>query len=671
MDWDTRQRQLKTTHKWVDDAASIDREFDEALSLINWERRNKASEHLVDFIKTYCQGLMIDNLPSEKFVEAINEMEFALSQSRPYNIELPRGSGKTTAVEMAVLWMLATGRRKFCVIVSNNARAAANILKDICVPILEQDTAFFQDFPEVCKPFATCNGAFRRRQTYNGRSTDIEKNATNLRLPTIYRKDDNTPYPSSSSVVTVRGITSGIRGLKVGKLRPDVVILDDLQDSESAQAPEQVNKILNIIKRDILNLSSQGKLAVLMTSTPLCPEDLCEKIENDIAWKTTKYPAIIKWPKNKELWTQYFKLFDGELADDKTHDESLKFYKDNRDKMDEGAILFSPDRFKISDGHISGLQALLERRHMIGDAAFQAEMQMKPKKFTFTLDIKPKDVLAKMTKDKPLAIPDGYIFVAASTDLNLSYALTTTIVAFKPDMTAHVVHYFFKPCKINQNLPTAQYNSAVYDVLTNLGKELKSLNIKIDAWGIDASGVPYDAVTSFTRNSMQLTGIPACAMMGRASHVFNPFVRSKLREAINKTVLCGDAQEHTKSGAGKKYMFWNSDYYRESVQKSILAKIGLSGSLTIFESTPDEHAEFAIQVCNERLLLVQHKKDGRDIYSWKSKEPHDCLDSLAQAFAIAASQGISGGNIQDATSANRKRAIKLMQQLKKPKIKVV
>jgi hypothetical protein len=49
-----------------------------------------------------------------------------------------------------------------------------------------------------------------------------------------------------------------------------------------------------------------------------------------------------------------------------------------------------------------------------------------------------------------------------------------------------------------------------------------------------------------------------------------------------------------------------------------------------------------MQVTNERLLLIQHKKDGRDFYSWKSKEPHDALDATAQAFAIAASQGISG-----------------------------
>lgn len=83
-----------------------------------------------------------------------------------------------------------------------------------------------------------CNGSFRRKQLYNGRSTDIEKNAAVIRFPTIVK--DGKPLPCSGSVVTVRGITSGIRGLKVGKLRPDTVILDDLQSSELASSPEQV-----------------------------------------------------------------------------------------------------------------------------------------------------------------------------------------------------------------------------------------------------------------------------------------------------------------------------------------------------------------------------------------------------------------------------------------------
>lgn len=54
-------------------------------------------------------------------------------------------------------------------------------------------------------------------------------------------------------------------------------------------------------------------------------------------------------------------------------------------------------------------------------------------------------------------------------------------------------------------------------------------------------------------------------MAGKASHVFNPFMRSRLRDAIGRTILCGDQAEQYKSGAGHKYMFFDSDAYREMV----------------------------------------------------------------------------------------------------------
>lgn len=121
-----------------------------------------------------------------------------------------------------------------------------------------------------------------------------------------------------------------------------------------------------------------------------------------------------------------------------------------------------------------------------------------------------------------------------------------------------------------------------------------------------------------------------------------------------------------KSGAGKKYMFWNSDFFRETVQKALLSKVGLAGSLTLFKGDVDAHSDYAMQVCNERLLLVQHKKDGRDIYSWKSKEPHDILDSTAQAFAVAASQGISGTNMRGRMPSNG-----VLKRKHKPRVKII
>lgn len=236
--------------------------------------------------------------------EVIAEMETALGQSRPWMVELPRGSGKSSIVECCMLYLTMTGKRKMVVIAAQNARSAQNMLRDIWRPIVERESALVQDFPDVCAPFIVANGSFRRRQMYRGVATDIAKNASSIRFARIVR--DGVELPTSGSCITTRGISSGIRGVKSGTLRPDVVILDDLQTEESAANPEQVTKLLDVIKKDVLGLSGKGKLQVLMTATPICPDDLCHQLENDINWKTTKHKAVISFPKNDALWERYF-----------------------------------------------------------------------------------------------------------------------------------------------------------------------------------------------------------------------------------------------------------------------------------------------------------------------------------------------------------------------------
>lgn len=397
-----------------------------------------------------------------------------------------------------------------------------------------------------------------------------------------------------------------------------------------------------------MNLSSKGKLAVLMTSTPICPGDLCDKVETDVAWKTTKFKAVIEWPEDVRkngwdgLWGRYFAIYDKENTLDRDHSESLKFYKDNFDAMNKGAKTFA-DRFKESDGHISALQAVLEKRHVIGRNAFEAEMQMAPVKKQFALDITPKDVVSKTGAEKPLQIPDGFVFVAAATDLNVSYAITTTIIAYRRDMSALVVHHSIRKVRIDGRLNDTEYSKAVYGELVEVGRELASFNLNLNGWGIDAGGRNFQAVTDFARNSSRLCGVPACAMIGRASHIFNPFVKSRLRDAVDRTVLCGDQREQIKAGSGAKYIFFDSDVYRERCQRAFLSPLGSPGGCQLYDADPEEHAEFSIQVTNEAIRFVRHRQDGRSEYSWTSKEPHDYLDTVAMCYAIAGSSGISGG----------------------------
>ena len=136
---------------------------------------------------------------------------------------------------------------------------------------------------------------------------------------------------------------------------------------------------MEIINKDILPLAGKERLSVLQTATPICPDDLVQKIRDDKGWKTSVYPAISNYPTNTDLWNKYFQMFDTENVEERDHSESLQFYRNNFDQMNEGAEVFNPRRYSEADGHISAIQKLLEMAHQIGDAAFQSEFQMSPR----------------------------------------------------------------------------------------------------------------------------------------------------------------------------------------------------------------------------------------------------------------------------------------------------
>lgn len=201
--------------------------------------------------------------------------------------------------------------------------------------------------------------------------------------------------------------------MKHGTARPSLVLLDDLQDSSQAENTEQIEKLLSLIKKDIMNLGGKERLSILHTATPICPDDLVERLKNDPAWRTTIHRAVERFPDDlakgdASLWKRYFELYQTESITGKSHAESLNFYRANRDAMDAGAEVFNPFRFSKKDGHISALQKLFEIRQTIGEAAFQSEYQMQPLKRQFTIDITPAKLIPKIGTEPILHIPDGF-----------------------------------------------------------------------------------------------------------------------------------------------------------------------------------------------------------------------------------------------------------------------
>lgn len=649
--------------------ASIDEQLNEALKNINIKRKAKGSSSFLSFICTYCVGILLDTAPSGMMIDVINQMEQSITSITPTMLELFRGCGKSSIAECLMLYILAckSDIHKVCLIVSQNARSSASILKD-CQRLLEEpDTAFAQDFPNICLPFQL-GGNGRKLQTYNGISTDIAKNATCIQLPRLV-KEDGTEYPSSGAVLVSKPITS-CRGTKYGKNRVSFCLIDDIQTLETASNPEQVHKILDLINKDIFNLAGQGqKLTVMMTATPLAEDDVCEMIEHSKIWKTIKYKAILQYPKDiiehGGLWDRYFELYDSEVVNDKPHTESLEYYRNNFEAMNAGCKLFN-NTFSSKDGHIHGLQKLLEKRHTIGNSAFECEFQMNIIKNKFALQITPTEICKKINNFQKLEIPDEYRYVTASIDINSSFALTLVISAWKIDTTGIVVYKDIIPCTIDQQLPTTQYNQQLYQKLESVCNFIASLGIKINSVAIDAGGRNFDCVCLFAKNYRKL---PVCAFLGRASTQFNLLMYSKtrLRNAIGRTILCGDDAERAKSGSGIKYCYWDADWGKEAIQIGLLAVVGDVGSISLYHAEPEEHQEFAIQISNEKLISKVQKQDGRCIYTWRTKEQNHYCDCLAMNRASLAVLGVSENNF------DKKSVSKMMrtQFRKRAKIRIV
>lgn len=637
--------------------ASIDKQFDDAFAQINWQRRNDAEKDIVKWVNTYGLGLLLEDAPPPKGEEVLRHMDNVSTSHKWYQILMGRGNGKSSYSIITTLFALATGKHKYVMIIANNASASNSLMDDMWKFIIEPDTVFSQDYPEVCLPYQITKGSFRRRQTYKGISTELKKNSRQFQLPRL-KKNDNEEFITSGSIVTIRSINGAIRGAKKGILRPTLLLMDDIQDAELAESPERVAKMLNFIKKDIIPLGGKQRITILNQATPIAPDDVIEQLKNDKNWITDEYPVFKTFPVNAELWKQYFILYDSECIDQLPHTESLNFYKEHQQEMDLGADIFNPTRFSTSDGHISAIQKFMELKHAIGEEAFDAEYQMKPHRASYSLVVSPKYIKNKVTNTKVGEIPDGHILTVASTDLNLSKYCTTTIWTFKRDMTAVCIYHHLTKCNIDMKLSDAEYNRQVVQVLEKVGREIKATGIPLFGWAIDANGVPYTAVTDFCKTSKLTVGIQATGFIGKASHMFNGFVRSRLRNEINRTVLCGDAQEQVKAGAGRKYTFWDSDLYREMVQRAMMSPLGISGGASLYKGSSSEHDEFVMQFCNEQLKFVKRSSDGRNHYEWQSKEPHDYLDSSAQAFALAASLGISGTNYGQTTKTAPKQVMK-------------
>ena len=248
-------------------------------------------------------------------------------------IAAPRGEAKSTLVsQLFVLWCIVTARKRYPVIVMDSIDQAYPMLEAIKAE-LEFNPRLLADFPGAC-------GQGRVWQA-----------------TTIVTKGDVK--------VQVAGSGKKLRGLRHGPYRPDLCVLDDVENDEQVRNPVQRDKLQAWLSQTVLPLGEAGaKYDVVYIGTILHYDSVLSRTLANPMWRAARFQALLAWPDRMDLWDRWEEALrnEGEAAAD-------EFYEMRRAEMDAGGRVSWAAR---------PLLALFKIRARDGHNAFDSEYQNDP-----------------------------------------------------------------------------------------------------------------------------------------------------------------------------------------------------------------------------------------------------------------------------------------------------
>jgi len=235
----------------------------------------------------------------------------------------PREAGKSTWLFLILpLWAASMGHRKFIGAFADAGKQAELHLLSFKQE-LDNNLLLRQDFPDLCRP--------------GRRPSGVTEADTQSMLIT-----------ASGFVFAAKGIDAKALGMKVGKRRPDLLILDDIEPDESNYSAYQKDKRLATLQNAILPLNIRARvvLAGTVTMPGSIVHDLVKTVsmpgEEQAAWVADEnfrvhyYRAIItdeETGERRSLWPEKWPL---EFLLSIEHTRSYKLNYDNNPMARDG-----------------------------------------------------------------------------------------------------------------------------------------------------------------------------------------------------------------------------------------------------------------------------------------------------------------------------------------------
>ncbi len=168
------------------------------------------------------------------FHKELSETLFQMTLNRgvKHAIAAPRDSGKSTIVSMIyVIYCICYGIEEFIVLISSTSDQAAGFLSHIKNEF-ETNERLIHDFPDVCE---------------KGKPPRWTRNEIVTR---------------NKVKVLALGTGQQIRGRRNKEFRPSLILLDDIETDETAQNPENFNKLEDWVTKAVLKAGTAKTNAI-------------------------------------------------------------------------------------------------------------------------------------------------------------------------------------------------------------------------------------------------------------------------------------------------------------------------------------------------------------------------------------------------------------------------
>lgn len=613
------------------------------------------------FLKRWCPAKF-----SKAHKEILAGIQRAVLKGGKQAYAAPRGYGKSVMGRAGLVWACLYGHSRFSLLIAAKDDLAAESLWQILVlfSTTYPEDGHGTDLLHRCFPILYCWVALdlqmrkAQGQLYNNVSTRIKYNTDCLQMPQI------PGYDGSGCIIRTASIGSKFRGLSFTAddgsiLRPQLVLLDDLQSDQSAASAAQVEKQFIQIDRAVAGLKAAGKkMGQVFIGTVIAKNDLCSVFCNREAhpeWNGLLYAALPSLPKNIELWTQdYYIAWKTSLEKHDDFKTAKRFYREHRKELEEGADVLWKEVYNRDDA-CTALEELM-RIYLESAPRFFSEYQNSPTTDTYDggnnrIDLILPDALNRLPCG---VVPAWCNALTCGVDIG-KYAATYCVVGYDRRTTTSAIvdygtwpeqpwhDYSYSNLAKTWNIKGADANTLIYNGLKSLlaklvapyttedGRRVQIQQIFIDR-GYCEAGVQAAIRAAGRPYILAIKGYQAAARFRQLD---------EWRDTLTQ-VHVGNGGLVLDTGDPKMpYVLADVNLYKSAIAERMSLSPAVPKHVEIYGTDPARHKMFRRHLNTE--YAVEETSRGRTVSYWTLGRDRDnhLLDALTYAFCAASFAGLA------------------------------